>query len=167
MPPTPQATCCTLPNVFALLDDALARDGQQPAASRLYTGYQHSHVCHDPAQLDACWAAASADLARGLHAVLLADYEWGARLQGAGLPVAPGASLRLLMFSQLQRLDEAGVQAFLRQADAGRETPSPAGTLALRASDGPAAFGVAVESIREAIRCGEVYQVNYTDRLLG
>lgn len=71
--------------VFALLDDSTSSPSNPSAAcSRLYSGYLHEHRCTDPATLDAVCAAASADLAAGHHAVLLADYEWGAKLLRAG-----------------------------------------------------------------------------------
>ena len=77
--------------------------------------------------------ATSAQIAAGAHALLLVDYEWGVRLAGAGTPggwsdQAPGA-LRLLMFSRLQRLDTAGVAAWLAEAE-GRAEPAPAAVLA-------------------------------------
>ena len=70
--------------VFALLDDC----GAYPAAghagrSRLYTGFSHERVCHDPARLDAMLADVECDQRAGLHALVLADYEWGVRLQRA------------------------------------------------------------------------------------
>ena len=43
------------------------------------------------------WAAAESDLREGLHAVVLADYEWGAKLLRAGhaaLPPGDTSSLR-------------------------------------------------------------------------
>ena len=67
---------------FALLDDCAAT----PAVptSRLYTGFRRELRCEDPATLDAVCAALDAALGDGLHAVVVADYEWGARLLGAG-----------------------------------------------------------------------------------
>ncbi|MBQ0960676.1 aminodeoxychorismate synthase component I [Ideonella sp. 4Y11] len=148
--------------VVALLDD-----GQPGALSRLYSGFSHERRCTDPAALDACWAAVAADQARGLHAVLLADYEWGARLLRAGLPADPGASLRVLLFRQLRQLDEAGVQAWLQDQDGGAEQPTPAGAMDLQASVDEAGFTQAIDAVQAAIRDGETYQVNYTYRLHG
>lgn len=155
------------PEVFALLDDAQATADGGVAASRLYLGHERTHTCDDPATLADCWAGAQRDLAAGLHAVVLADYEWGARLQRAGLPVAGPGALRLLMFRELRWLDEAGVQAFLQQLDGGAPTPNPAGVLDLHADVDDAGFHAAIAAIHEAIRRGEVYQVNYTYRLNG
>ena len=87
---------------FALLDDRAATP-ERPL-SRLYTGFEREHRCTDPATLDATWAAVDADLRAGLHAVLLADYEWGAKLLKAGharLPNHDASSLRVLMFREL------------------------------------------------------------------
>ncbi|MBN8487945.1 MAG: aminodeoxychorismate synthase component I [Burkholderiales bacterium] len=148
--------------VVALLDD-----GTPGAASRLYSGFSHERRCTDPATLDACWAAVAADQARGLHAVLLADYEWGAKLQGAGGPVDERAALRVMLFTQLSRLDEAGVQAWLQAQDGGTQLPTPAGAMDLQASVDEAGFTQAIDAVQAAIRDGETYQVNYTYRLHG
>jgi len=155
------------PEVFALLDDSRAGPGR---SSRLYTGFSHEHRCTDPATLDARWAAVAADQARGLHAVLLADYEWGAKLLGAGLrggPQEAGASLRVLMFRSLQLLAPAEVAAWLQAQDEGAAQPTPAGPLDLQASVGEGEFHAAIAAIHEAIRHGETYQVNHTYRLSG
>ena len=60
-------------DVFALLDDRDAT--HERPTSRLYTGFVREHRCVDPTTLDATWASVETDLAAGLHAVLLADYE--------------------------------------------------------------------------------------------
>jgi para-aminobenzoate synthetase/4-amino-4-deoxychorismate lyase len=103
---------------FALLDDCTAAPGEfvefaagvarfapaisAPASSaapdcapgargsRLYTGFVREYICHDPADLDRLNALVAADLAAGLHAVVLADYEWGVAL--AGVPSARHAT---------------------------------------------------------------------------
>ena len=59
----------------------------------------------------------------GRHAVVVADYEWGARLQQAGdLGLAAGeqGALRLLLFDALQHLSSEEVESWLaeREADA-------------------------------------------------
>ncbi len=162
--------------MFALLDDSSAAahrpGGPAPGRppSRLYTGYSHEHRCTDPAALNACWAAVAADQQRGLHAVLLADYEWGARLVGAGCEkLRPGdaPALRVLMFSQLVCLSPPEVAAWLRSQDGGIDEPSPAGALNLQPSVSDDEFCTAIAAIQEAIRDGETYQVNYTYRLTG
>ncbi len=157
-------TCLQEP--FALLDDASASDAAP--TSRLYTGFVREHRCSDPADLDATWAAVQADLRapEPLHAVLLADYEWGARLIGAAHRPPPAdepAALRVLMFRRLQRLSAEAVTAWL----AGQDDGAPAGTLGLTPSVDDAAFDAAIAAIHAAIADGETYQVNYTYRLDG
>ena len=150
----------TPPAVFALLDDAEAGEA---GACRLYTGYSHQQRCTDPATLDACWAAVAADQQRGLHAVLLADYEWGARLQGAGVASLSDddpACLRVLLFTRHQYLSRADTEAWLRAVDEGSELATPAGVIGLRPSVDEADFHAAIAAIHEAIRNGETYQVN-------
>jgi len=152
---------------FALLDDCDASAARP--SSRLYTGWVGEHGCSDPAQLDAVWARVQADQARGLHAVLLADYEFGARLIGAPChpaALADGAApprLRVLMFSTLQRLSADAVAAWLAERDDG----APAGAMDLHPGIDDAQFHAAIAAIHEAIANGETYQVNFTYRLNG
>lgn len=102
-------------SAFALLDDCDA--SPQRPGSRLYTDWQASLVCTNPADLAHWEAQLHQALEAGLHAVLLADYEWGMQLQGLGQPglaVDHAAdSLRVELFASLQRLDQAGVVAWL------------------------------------------------------
>jgi len=151
--------------VCALLDDRDA-SASNPT-SRLYTGFVREHRNDDPAGLDATWAAVEADQRAGLHALLLADYEWGARLLKAGherlTPDAHGA-LRVLMFARCEKLSR---EAATRWLDSQPEGDGPAGTLDLRASVGRDEFTEAIARIHEAIAAGETYQVNYTYRLHG
>ena len=151
-------------NVFALLDDAHAT-AERPT-SRLYREWVREHRCVDPAGLDAMWAEVDRDLRAGLHAVLLADYEWGAKLLQAGhagLAQDDPSSLRVLMFRELTHLAREDVDAWLGGLDA----PGPAGVMHLAASVDSEAFTAAIDRIHEAIRAGETYQVNYTYRLTG
>ena len=154
--------------VFALLDEADAPAGAP--RSRLLSGWLGEWRCDDPATLEAVWSGAQAQIAAGAHALLLVDYEWGVRLAGAGTPggwsdQAPGA-LRLLMFSRLQRLDTAGVAAWLAEAE-GRAEPAPAAVLAPQPDDDADAYAAAIARIHALIRAGETYQVNHTLRLRG
>jgi len=157
-------TCDTL---FVLLDDSDATPARP--TSRLYIGFVREHRCTDPATLDDTCAAVQLGLAAGLHAVLLADYEWGAKLMRAGhaaLPPDDRSSLRVLMFDTLAFLDAAGVAAWLA-AQEGSTEPEPAGVLGLQPRITRAGFDAAIARIHEAIRDGETYQVNYTYRLDG
>ncbi|PXW91559.1 para-aminobenzoate synthetase/4-amino-4-deoxychorismate lyase [Sphaerotilus hippei] len=156
--------------VFALLDDCHATPGRP--CSRLYTGFVREHRCSDPATLEAVWAAARADQRDGLHALLLADYEWGAKLLRAGhagLREGEGeaSSLRLLMFRSLERLSADQAGAWLAAQDHGRPEPSPAALGELAASVRRDEFREAIAAVHEAIRAGETYQINYTYRLDG
>jgi para-aminobenzoate synthetase/4-amino-4-deoxychorismate lyase len=153
--------------VFALLDDA--ESGGDSPASRLYTGFVREHRCIDPAGLDETCAAAVADGRRGLHGVLLADYEWGAKLLGAGtqaLRADDRSGLRILMFETLRHLDGEAVARWLAERE-GRAQPGPAGVRGLRAEVTREQFEHAIARIHEAIGDGETYQVNYTYRMRG
>ena len=160
---------------FALLDDCHATAATP--TSRLYTGFLREHRCDDPGALDAVWAAADRDLHAGLHAVVLADYEWGARLLQAGherLPPGHGCSLRVLMFERLECVGADAVDAWLvarEHEDTGGghggdgRAPATAGVLDIRPSVDHEAFCDAIARIHAAIGEGETYQVNYTYRL--
>jgi para-aminobenzoate synthetase/4-amino-4-deoxychorismate lyase len=151
--------------VCALLDDRDATESNP--TSRLYTGFVREHRCSDPAMLDAAWAAVEADQRAGLHALLLADYEWGARLLKAGherLAQADQGALRVLMFERCERLSHAQASRWLADQP---EADGPAGAMHLQASVDRAEFTEAIARIHEAIAAGETYQVNYTYRLHG
>ena len=150
---------------FALLDDRGATD-ERPS-SRLYEAYVRTHRCLEPAQLDVMWARVDADLRAGLHAVLLADYEWGTKLLQAGhTRLAPGdaSALRVLMFERLSHLSRDAVDAWLAAQPGATDS---AGAMALQPNVDRAAFTDALARIHEAICAGETYQVNYTYRLDG
>ncbi|HEV8689319.1 MAG TPA: chorismate-binding protein, partial [Ideonella sp.] len=159
-----------------MLDDLGPAEAAGPKApqprSRRYTGFVHEHRAATPEQLDPVWAAVDADLRAGLHAVLLADYEWGAALHGiaavagdAGSGAAGG--LRVLMFSGLDRCTPAEVSEWLSGLDSGATEPTPAGAWGLIESVDDASFDSAIARIHEAIERGETYQVNCTYRLRG
>jgi para-aminobenzoate synthetase / 4-amino-4-deoxychorismate lyase len=160
---------------FALLDDRDAT--RERPTSRLYTGFVREHTCTDPATLEATWAGVEADQASGLHAVLLADYEWGAKLLQAGVArraAGDTAALRVLMFRDLARLADDEVHAWLARIEGGEPSqPEPAvpgaacGVMDLTPSVERAEFTEAIGRIHEAIAAGETYQVNCTFRLHG
>ncbi|WP_287366311.1 aminodeoxychorismate synthase component I [Thauera sp.] len=156
---------------FALLDDCHATAAQP--TSRLYTGFVREHRCDDPASLDTMWPAVAADMRDGLQAVILADYEWGARLMKAGheqiAPEAAGA-LRVLMFERMARLSAEDVSAWLARREADElkldaSRPAPAGIVDIVPSVDRDAFTNAIHRIHAYIGEGETYQVNYTYRL--
>ena len=160
--------------VFALLDDAHA--SADAPTSRLCTGLRRELVCHDPATLDATCAELDRELAAGAHAILLADYEWGVRLQFAdSAHAAPvnagpdsGGAFTVLLFDHCEHLDADGVARWL-DAQVG---DLPAGFGHWQGADGLAmdqVFGAsyreAIDRIHDWIRAGETYQVNHTVRL--
>ncbi|AEA59370.1 aminodeoxychorismate synthase component I [Burkholderia gladioli] len=145
---------------FALLDDCDSTAAAR--SSRLYMGFSHERVCTDPARLDACCAAVAEDLARGLHAVVLGDYEFGRNLERGQAGDAP---LRFLLFSTLTRLSRDEADAWLAARDGAAAEPSPAGIARLRKSVTRAEFDAAIDAIHAALRAGDSYQVNYTYRL--
>jgi len=152
-------------NSFALLDDRDATRARP--SSRLYEGFERERRCVVPAQLATMWAQVDADLRAGLHAVLLADYEWGTRLLKAGVrPDDDASALRVLMFRTLKRLSRDQVDAWLVERDPSG-AGEPTGVMNLQPSVDRAEFTRAIDAIHEAIRAGETYQVNYTYRLNG
>ena len=152
-------------NCTALLDDRDATRARP--SSRLYEGFEREHRCVDPAQLGVVWAQVDADLRGGLHAVLLADYEWGTKLLKAGVgPGAESASLRVLMFRTLKRLSRDEADAWLAERDSSGAGEA-VGVMDLRPSVERADFTRAIAAIHEAIGAGETYQVNYTYRIDG
>ncbi|RDK00653.1 aminodeoxychorismate synthase component I [Paraburkholderia lacunae] len=156
--------------VFALLDDCGATAARR--SSRLYTGFAHERVCTDASRLEAVCEAVAADTRRGLHAVVLADYEFGRNLVlgdvvGSGLDKTQrgDAALRFLLFERCAKLSRDEVDAWLLRRDGGAAEASVAGTANVRASVEPAQFNEAIEAIHGALRAGDSYQVNYTYRL--
>ena len=151
---------------FALLDDRESTAGRP--TSRLYQGFEREHRCVEPAGLDALWARVDADQRGGLHAVLLVDYEWGAKLLQAGherLGAGDASALRVLMFREQSMLSAAEASEWLAARESGRS--QAAGVMNLACSVDQTAFTQAIARIHEAIAAGETYQVNYTYRLHG
>ena len=149
---------------FALLDDRESTAGRP--TSRLYQGFEREHRCVDPAGLDALWARVDADQRGGLHAVLLVDYEWGAKLLQAGherLGAGDASALRVLMFRELRRLSAMQAGEWLVQ----REPQQCSGVMNLAPSVERPEFTQSIARIHAAIAAGETYQVNYTYRLHG
>jgi para-aminobenzoate synthetase/4-amino-4-deoxychorismate lyase len=155
--------------VFALLDDSGATAARR--SSRLYTGFVHERVCADAAQLEAMCETVAADTRRGLHAVVLADYEFGRNLlvgdSHRSLKTQRGdATLRFLLFERCEKHSREEIDAWLMARDGGMAEPSVAGTANVRASVDPAQFNAAIDAIHAALCAGDSYQVNYTYRLV-
>jgi para-aminobenzoate synthetase / 4-amino-4-deoxychorismate lyase len=130
--------------IFVLLDDADASVAHP--TSRLYTGFVREHRCIAPALLDAVCDAAMKDLDRGLHGVLLADYEWGVKLVrpgGVALPPDDASCLRILMFDTLRHLDADAASDWLARRE-GAAQPAPSGVLDLRADISRGGFESAI-----------------------
>ncbi|MFL9939650.1 aminodeoxychorismate synthase component I [Paraburkholderia graminis] len=154
--------------VFALLDDCDASAARR--SSRLYTRLVHERVCANAAQLEAVCEAAVADARLGLHAVVLADYEFGRHLldgeSGPSFKTQHGdATLRFLLFERCEKLSRDAVDAWLVNEDGGLAEPSVAGTANVRESVEPEQFNAAIGAIHSALHAGDSYQVNYTYRL--
>ena len=154
--------------VFALLDDCDATAARR--SSRLYTGFVHERVCADVAQLEAVCESVVADTRDGLHAVVLADYEFGRTLLDASAPrflktQRGDATLRFLLFERCDKRSREEVDAWLAGRDGGALEPSVAGTANVRASVDFVQFNAAIDAIHAALCAGDSYQVNYTYRL--
>ncbi|WP_353192246.1 bifunctional anthranilate synthase component I family protein/class IV aminotransferase [Pandoraea pnomenusa] len=164
---------------FALLDDSADPAG----GARLYTGLVREVTCDEPGVLSDALRDVEDATRHGLHAVLLADYEFGVRLAGV-LTVAtrraPG-QFRALLFSDLQHLSATQTQAWLSQREAACASaieaksgelrvdaiapPGVAGVASLQGDVSDAAFDDAIARIHEWLAQGECYQINYTYRL--
>jgi para-aminobenzoate synthetase/4-amino-4-deoxychorismate lyase len=158
-------------SIYALLDDCEA--SPSTPTSRLYTGHVRTHDCFDPASLDATWVRVEADQRIGLHAVLLAEYEWGASLMQAGhtrwtsLDLRGRVpALRVFMFHDLRRLSAGEVDTWLAAAE-GSPSPGPAGVTRIHPTVDRQGFESAFANIQERLRAGDTYQVNYTLQLNG
>ncbi|MGF6956966.1 aminodeoxychorismate synthase component I [Paraburkholderia youngii] len=154
--------------VFALLDDCGATAARP--SSRLYTGFVRERVCTEAAQLEAVCDSVAADTRNGLHAVVLADYEFGRGLVGIDKLRSTetqrgNATLRFLLFERCAKLARDEVDAWLMTRDNGAPEPSVAGTANVRESVDRAEFDASIDAIHAALRAGDSYQVNYTYRL--
>jgi para-aminobenzoate synthetase/4-amino-4-deoxychorismate lyase len=126
-------------------------------SSRLYREFVRELICADFDGLKAAEQALEEDLARGYYAVLFCDYEFGA----AGTnPSGREGFLRFLIFRKMDRLSSAAVEEWLSQVSAGKS-----GFIDLEPSIDETAFDLAIRTIRDRIRRGDTYQVNFTYRL--
>jgi para-aminobenzoate synthetase / 4-amino-4-deoxychorismate lyase len=149
--------------VFALLDDCDSTAASR--SSRLYSDFVRERSCVDGATLDEVCAAVEDDLRGGLHAVLLAGYEFGRNLQLAQKAQRGEAALRFLLFRECTLLSETEVADWLAAQDNGAGEPSIAGVAGIEESVTRAAFDQAIARVHEALEAGDSYQVNYTYRL--
>ena len=149
--------------VFALLDDCDATAERR--SSRLYVDFSHEHVCENPRELDAVCAAIERDLRSGLHAVVVADYEFGRNLQFGTIGRGADHALRVLMFRDCTHLSRDEASAWLAAHDGNAATPSTAGVGGIEPSITRDEFDAAIAAVHDALRDGESYQINYTFRL--
>ncbi|WP_250533075.1 aminodeoxychorismate synthase component I [Caballeronia sp. AZ10_KS36] len=149
--------------VFALLDDCDATAERR--SSRLYADFSHEHVCEDGRELDAVCAAVERDLTSGLHAVVVADYEFGRNLQFGTIERGGDHALRVLMFRSCALLSRDEASEWLALQDAESAEPLVAGVGGIEPSITRDEFDRAIAAIKQALEEGESYQVNYTFRL--
>ncbi|KDR36094.1 aminodeoxychorismate synthase component I [Caballeronia grimmiae] len=148
---------------FALLDDCDATAERR--SSRLYTDFSHEHVCEDGRSLDAVCADIERDLQGGLHAVVVADYEFGRNLQFGAIGRGGDHALRVLMFRACTALSRDEASAWLTAQDGHAEAPSMAGVAGIEPSVTRDEFDAAIAAIQQALVDGESYQINFTYRL--
>jgi para-aminobenzoate synthetase/4-amino-4-deoxychorismate lyase len=149
--------------VFALLDDC--ESTAERRSSRLYTGFAHERSATDGAAFDSVCAKVEADVRGGLHAVLVADYEFGRDLQLSAKAQPGNAALRFLLFRECALLSRDEADAWLASHDADSAEPSVAGVAGIEASVTREQFDQAIAAVHEALRAGDSYQINYTYRL--
>jgi para-aminobenzoate synthetase/4-amino-4-deoxychorismate lyase len=145
--------------VFALLDDCDATAERR--SSRLYTDFAHERVCVDARELDAVCSDIERDLRGGLHAVVVADYEFGRNLQFGSIGRGDDHALRVLMFRECARLSRDEADAWL----ASEGDDLMAGVAGIEASVKRDEFDASIAAVQDALREGESYQINYTFRL--
>ncbi|AMP36737.1 chorismate-binding protein [Ralstonia solanacearum] len=150
---------------FALLDDATSAGAP---CSRWYTGYA-GEIARPPGTLEGLDDALRSAWADGLHALVMAPYEFGRPLVGlsSAVPASsrlPGhdGRLRVLLFRAMQVLSAAEVDALF---DAWPEADGAAGLFEGAASVDHDAYVHAIARIQDWIAAGDTYEVNYTYRL--
>ncbi|SAK70645.1 aminodeoxychorismate synthase component I [Caballeronia ptereochthonis] len=149
--------------VFALLDDCDATAERR--SSRLYTDFAHERVCVEGHALDAVCGEIERDLQSGLHAVVVADYEFGRNLQFGRIGRGDDRALRVLMFRECAHFSRDEASAWLASQDSGSDLPSTAGVAGIAPSVTRAEFDTAIAAVQDALCEGESYQINYTYRL--
>ena len=151
-PASLQHDCCVL------LDDCHA--SPEAPTSRLYTGHVQTLVSADAAGLATLMQRAQEALERGLHAVLLCDYELGEGLHRIAPrhPAGPGAQVLLFSSCRLLTADQADTWLLQMAGDA------PAGIAGLRAGEDAERFSGAIARIHAWLEAGDAYQINYTWR---
>lgn len=143
--------------VVVLLDDQTAPPGQR--RSRLYQGLREQLIIDSPCTLAAALNQMQVALTRGLHAVMLLDYELGQAMQGI-TPRSTGTQAsfsQILLFDSVRLLNGQDVDDWLESQDQ-RATATLTGW---RSNIDQTEFARAIEQIRQRIASGETYQVNF------
>ena len=155
--------------MFALLDDGDSTADSR--SSRLYTGFVRELACERAADLDAVCAQVNAELGKGLHALVIGDYEFGRTLEFAKrdttLPIETQhghAALRFLLFERCEKRSRDEIDAWLA-AQEGSEAPAPAGVAGVTIGVDRERFEQDIAAVQDALRAGDSYQINYTYRL--
>lgn len=142
-------------NAFVLLDNISA-----DKATLLNHLVKHQRYC--AAELDAIDADLAQGWAQSLHAFVYIPYEFGDSLlfDQTENQAAEVAQLHLFWFKVKEELDAAAVTAFLSSLG-GKEAGVAEASLALSEED----YCERIDAVHEAIRRGEVYQINFTTQL--
>ena len=144
-----QAICTTAMPYFALFDDAVS------GRAKLYQNHVESRLFHHN-ELDSLDDALQKGWQKGLHSVLFADYEFGLPLMG--MDSERGGNLALHWFADCADID---AESWLAQ----NSDDLPAGISTPQSSVSEADYLEHIRQIHEAIRRGDTYQINYTNRL--
>jgi para-aminobenzoate synthetase / 4-amino-4-deoxychorismate lyase len=145
--------------VRILLDDLTATIDQP--RSRLYTGFVEESVCTDARQFDEFFRRQERFFDKGLYAVLVCDYEFGEQIIGLEpFETSDNGRLRLLWFQNVEHLSSEQVHQLLN-TDSGM----PGGMIDLEQNITSNEYMAAIHQIKEHIKKGDTYQVNYSYRL--
>lgn len=138
-----------------LLDDQTAVGHER--RSRLYQGLREQLLIDSPNSLPNALSQMQSGLDRGLHAVMLLDYELGVAMQG--LPAreqAPEPISQILLFDSVKLLTGVEVDEWLLSQDQN----ASAMLTNLRNNIDETEFAKTVGQVRQHIANGETYQVN-------
>ncbi|KNH10104.1 Para-aminobenzoate synthase, aminase component / Aminodeoxychorismate lyase [Candidatus Burkholderia brachyanthoides] len=147
--------------IVALLDDCDSTAERR--SSRLYTDFACERVCSNASELEAVCDQVARDLQAGLHAVVVADYEFGRNLQFGKAGRGEERAFRVLIFRACARMSREEASAWLASQDA--PEPGVVGIAGIEPSVTRDAFDGAIAQVKKALCEGESYQINYTYRL--
>jgi len=141
-------------NQFVFLDDRLA------GTQRLYADPVRRIVCHDPGDVDACFADMAGCTADGLHLAGYASYELGYALEPKLAPLMPARrDTPLIDFAAFDGVDTRAMNL-----------PAPVGdtaSLGLTPAWTEPAYTARFDRVMDYIHAGDVYQVNLTFPMTG